>query len=161
MDSFLWLAYNVGFGALPIWLAFLIHSLATNSPSPDEKFLKGELLVFITTLCATCMPIVGEFTEKKFWNLRRFLLFVLVAVVVVSSSIWALVSSPQSEAALGFSEIGVRVFSWIMFGIGVLTCLMLFAMQKTMSYQEEQEKDITTLTKDAKDHTRAPNGPKL
>lgn len=161
---FNWLGINVGVGLLSLWLVLVLHYFSQQVPSPNDKIIKGDLIIFITTLCATSMSIFVEMKYNHFKDLKEALIWIMIIFITITGAIGAFVSAPTDIATFGIDPNKVYWMSFpiALFGIGI--SFLLFAMRltvETYSYTDELQEAVTNETNQAKTQTTTSDNKKL
>lgn len=177
-DMLLWLLFNVVLGAIPVWFVFLVFSMSSpTAPSSPETnataaainvydpFLKGDFLIFITSLCAASISIIWEIRDEHYWNLRRMLVAALVLLIFVSSSLYSLLSFPTVKSVMNFNDLYVIRGSLLIGFVAIVICFHMFAMRFSMNNvedfaKEESEKRANFIQK-TKGQTESKSGEKV
>jgi hypothetical protein len=165
-DMLLWLVFNVVLGAIPVWFVFLIFMIATPAgTNPYDPILKGDLLIFITGLCAASISIIWEIKGEHYWNSRRVLVSILLLLIFLSSSLYSLLSFPTVKSVMGFDDQAVIRTSLIIGFAATVVCIHMFAMRFSMKdiedfAQEESDKRKKFIEK-AKESTQTKSGEKV
>ncbi|HYX30523.1 MAG TPA: hypothetical protein VE863_18445 [Pyrinomonadaceae bacterium] len=163
-DVILWVGYNVGLGLMTFWMAWLLHYMAASIPGPMEKVYKGEVMIFVTTLCASSMAVFAEIRDPHFRNTKRLVLFVVTVIVIGSSATGAIVAIPPFDGKSAVDAHRVFLLSVFMFTLGVIASLVLYVMRLTIDkydFRREQVEEIAEVTDEAKGLTKTKDGARL
>jgi hypothetical protein len=163
---FNWFGINIGVGLLSFWLVLVLHYFSQQIPNPNDKIIKGDLIIFITTLCATSMSVFVEMKYNHFKDLKQTLIWVLIVFITITGALGAFVSAPTEVQVQAFGIDQNKVY-WASFPIaffGVLISFLLYVMRLTVethSYADELQETVDTETNQAKTQTTTSDGKKV
>lgn len=166
-DMLLWLVYNVGFGALPFWLAIVLHGMGSQAPGINDILKSGEITIFVTTLCALSMAFFAEMTRADFWNTRRVAFAIILACLIFSASVGAITRIPKAAELLGLYTHAISAFSITILVVAVSSCWYLYAMRLTVEregrnqYSEEKHQQYADASNIAVSQTQTKSGEAL
>ena len=158
-----WFFANIGLGLMPIWLAIAFYWVSQLASNPSEKIIKGDLILFVTTLCASSLTIFSELKDNHFKDWRDNLGLFIYIFIIISAAIGAFVSAPEKPETFG---IYTNTVFWISFPItliGVSLSLTLFIMKLTLdvSYADDLRDEIDAETNEANSQTTTSDGKKV
>lgn len=159
-----WLGYNVFIGTMAIWLTWLFYYLASKQFDMAANIKRGELLIFVTTLCASSMGIFAEIREPHFRSTKRVTLLIVTIIVIISSAIGSFVGLPEAKTFFSVNENRVVKLSVLMFIIGVLASLFLYSMRlslETYDFGKEQQEGLKELSDASKSRNETKDGARL
>lgn len=150
---FNWVGVNVGIGLMTLWLASVFYLFSQLVSSPSEKIVKGDLIVFVTTLCASSMSIFWETKDDHFKGMRDTLVWIVLGFIIISASLGAFISAPSDVKTFGIDPTTVFWWSFPIALVGIFLSFLLYAMRLTLetsSYADELNDAITSETDQAK-----------
>lgn len=159
-----WLGINIGIGLMTLWIAILFYWFSQLVSSPSEKVIKGHLIVFVTTLCASSMSIFSEIKDDHFKGMRDTLIWIVVIFIVLAASVGAFVSAPSDVKTFGIDPDKVFWISFPIAGIGILLSFLLYAMRLTLetaNYADDLKETIAEETEEAKIQIATSDGNKV